>query len=383
MMLCCLRKPRKVVNRVNLLVIGNADSVWIQRLVKNVYIPMRAKVAIVTESNSVYTDYYRENNIEIFQLQYNSFLRKIPIIRKYYSRYMHWKIIKRLNFECVHINFVNVVNSWLANKIKKERKSKVVATYWGSDLLAVNKRYLQNELDYLKDCDAITVSTEYMMERIKKTVSEPSVYVIYKVKFGMDCLPFLDSEKEPIIKNVKNKVLVAIGYNGAKRQNHLDVIEQIGKMNEMKNEIHLVLQMSYGVPDEMYINSIKSRLEYYNLKYTLIQEQLKDKEVAQLRNQVNIFIHAQDTDAFSASVMEYLYTDTLVLNPRWIKYDELDNRDIKLYEYESFDDIPQKLEELIQIYKKGRVVNNKKKMYEIMSWDVLSGAWIDILKEDR
>lgn len=367
---------------MKLLVIGNASSVWIQKLVKNVYLRISDDITIVTESNAEYSDFYINNNIKVNVLKFNKNIMKIPGVRKIYYRKKYWDEIKNKMYDSAHINFLNVNNTWLASKISKNTGTNVVATYWGSDLLDVDKKYLKKEFEYLNDINTITVSTNYMMKYIEKNITNFRMEKVKEVKFGAELFSLLDKQTTPLIDNSEKKILIAIGYNGRRRQNHIPVIEELRKLpNDVKKRIHIILQMSYAIDDDMYLADVKKCLMNINIKYTILQNPLNDVELASLRSQVDIFIHAQKTDAFSASVMEYLYSNTLVLNPDWIRYEELIEHNVEFFEYHSFDEIQDKIIMLINRLEQGRISDNKQKLHNIMSWEKVSKDWIEILQQ--
>lgn len=364
---------------MKLMIVGNADSIWIQKLVERIYLGITEDIVILTENNNRYCEFYEMNNVKVYTINLSSVLMKIPILRKVYYRKKYWNMARKHGCDIAHIHFLNINNTWLASKIKTKMKNKVVATFWGSDLLDVKPVYLHKEFEHLKNIDAVTVSTNYMRDYIYKNIPNINKNNVKIVKFGADILPLIDTEKVPIIENTQDKLLLAIGYNGRRRQNHISVISELSKLSEqVKNKLHVLIQMSYAVDNDMYKKEVKDCLERSGLQYTMIEKSLSDNELARLRNQVDIFIHAQKTDAFSASVMEYLYSETFVLNPEWIRYEELIENNVEFYEYQSFDEISESVQKIINMIEAGMMTFNKQKIKELMSWEIVREQWTNI-----
>ena len=83
------------------------------------------------------------------------------------------------------------------------------------------------------------------------------------------------------------------------------------------------------------------------LKYVILKDFLDFSEMARLWLSIDVFINAQTTDAMSASLFECIYAGVYVLNAKWLKYKELENANITLDGFERFEEIPQKIAEIL------------------------------------
>jgi len=144
---------------------------------------------------------------------------------------------------------------------------------------------------------------------------------------------------------------------------------------EIWKDVCFVLPMTYGNIEDGYIDSIKVLLNKIGCEYQLITNFLSDIDVAKLRLATDVFIHAQTTDAFSASVLEYLFAGAVVINPKWISYEELRDLGIEYIEYSNFDELPEIIEQLldseINVFESNRI-----KLESLSSWASVKEKWL-------
>ena len=95
----------------------------------------------------------------------------------------------------------------------------------------------------------------------------------------------------------------------------------------------------------------------------------------------DILLHAQLTDAFSASIQESLYAETIVFNGEWLKYTDLPNSEERLVEYSDFDDMVKKLDYVLDNVPeyKDKFKDNQIVLRNISSREVTTNAWLDTL----
>ncbi len=105
-----------------------------------------------------------------------------------------------------------------------------------------------------------------------------------------------------------------------------------------------------------------------------------EEQVSKLRVITDVFINPQVSDALSNAMLESLYTGALVLNGSWLKYSILDESGIVYYKYDSIEALGKALCSIIDCYesKKKETLFNKKKVYEISSWEYLRKKWLQL-----
>ncbi len=133
--------------------------------------------------------------------------------------------------------------------------------------------------------------------------------------------------------------------------------------------------MNYGHAPDNYVNSVKKVLSEINCESLILTEFMNDAEIAVLRAATDIFIHAQTTDALSASVLECLYAGAILINPIWIRYDELIDNEIEYVEFAEFINLPNIILKCINNVSKNTINSNRAKLRELYSWDILAKMW--------
>ncbi len=272
----------------------------------------------------------------------------------------------------------------------KSKNVRTVITYWGSDLLRESKRNLILTGLLLHNADVITLPTSDMINRFKKVYGHKYDKKIETLLFGITGYDYIKKiNKSQSLKcdnNISHKkqIVISIGYNGAIEQQHIPVIQAISKLKEeTKDNITIILPMTYGLKNENYKTSICEELGKYNLKnYRIYTQYLEEEQYSKLICSSDIFIHAQTTDAFSATVQEYLYAKKIVLSPSWINYKELDERNVYIVYYNTFEDLTKKLEFCIR-NKDTEVMRtlldkNTSILENFNGWDNVAKKWLSL-----
>jgi len=232
----------------------------------------------------------------------------------------------------------------------------MVGTFWGSDLFRASEQRLkkiENSFDYL---DYITLSTKRLLNKFHQVYNTNYDLKIRAALFGIsgfDDISLLTNlttknECKKFFNIPERKTVITIGYNGDSSQQHEKVLNSLVSANKgIWSNVYIVLPMTYGNIEEGYIDSIKVLLDKIGCEYQFITNFLSDIDIAKLRVSTDVFIHAQTTDAFSASVQEYLFSGAVVINPKWISYEELRDLGIEYIEYSDFDELPEIIEQLL------------------------------------
>jgi hypothetical protein len=177
--------------------------------------------------------------------------------------------------------------------------------------------------------------------------------------------------------NHLDKIIVTIGYNGVKQQNHDKIISILSKLpNEIKNKIHLVLPMTYGTPLE-HLDIVRGLASMSGISNVILDKFLTNKNVCILRKITDIFIMLQDTDAFSSSVKSHVYCQNICLLGEWLEY-PMEKAEI-YYLKVSWKNLLDIIIDVIQHFDdyKNRCVSNKTKMLPFVTWN----RYIDFLCE--
>ena len=379
---------------MKILIIGNANSFWIKEYVEYILPGNDNEVFIAGKSvvNKDFNDFYNKNNINILETNHGTFLfDRIPKLKTLVNMYR--KVKKEAGsgmFDVIHIHSVpsNFMITFL-NKFIVRFGKRIVCTYWGSDLLSKTKEQLMKAIPCLDKAKCISYSSDGMDRYFHDVFGDIYNDKIVRAKFGISIYDVIDKVKSHKSKDEckeffgieKDKISVMIGYNGSIRQNHLKVINELSTLdNETLNKLNIVIQLSYGLTSDEYRQNIIDEISKINVKHVIIDDFLNKEKSAMLRNATDIFIHAQESDAFSASIQECVYGGAVLINPEWIVYKEFDDIGIDYIKYRSFNELPLIIKDIsngnVNIYNADKV----KELYEKYSWNAVKKDWIKLYK---
>lgn len=376
------------------LIVGNlADNKWIGNLIYRV---KQADPSIVIDCFwSKLTDEQPCNSsnhctiIHRTKRHHPSFLYHIPKLRiwiKGRDVTLSFKefINERLR-EGIHYNLVNY--HYLGNETLKcwglvyKIADKTLLMPWGSDVLRRSKGYSCKMKEYVQHYDYVATSDN---PRFKKELTEKiSVREeqFVDLDFGSESIDRL-IDKEDVSRElakeslgVRGKFIITVGYNAHEEQRHVEVIDAIASIKDrLPKNLLLVFPMTYGGKQQ--VNLVKNRLLDLGLDYLLFDKYLTYQEIVDLRKCSDVFIHAQTTDANSASLAEYLFCRSTVINASWLKYEHFEQYGKPYYLFNDFRELPSVLEMAIQ---GGSLVNDELVEYlRQFSWSYKIHKWLTL-----
>jgi len=278
----------------------------------------------------------------------------------------------------------------LASMLIPGRARKTVISYWGSDLFHATPqrlRMLKNVINRVKcvafdNIDLMTgFNKAYPANRATKEVALlplPILDTIDRLRTSFSSAGTYCIDGKTIRSD---RTIVSVGYNGGDWQNHIPVIRSICKMDqEHRDGILILLQATYSY-DAEYMSIITGMLDDAGIEYVLFNNYLSEEDVAAIRLIVDVHINAQVSDAFAGSVCEYLYSDTILLNAKWLHYGEFDEYDFSFLEFDEYDQIPQKLVSVLD----GQCIidhrANRELVRKLRGVDECMVKWFDILNK--
>lgn len=305
------------------------------------------------------------------------------------------KIIKSLITKYDLIDFQSFPSSQyeLANYCKRIGKEYLIY-FWGSDLLRASEDDMKRLIGPLQNSKKIRLNGK-MRDKLCTFCDTESIGLESKftgaingITAGHKDISLFDSMtgNDVILINDKlgneyhDKLLVAIGYNGSRAQNHAKVLNILTQLPlDVKKTIHLIIPMTYGTPDG-YLNEIKELVAKSGVTYVILHDYLTNKEVCALRAITNIFIMVQDTDGFAASVRAHLYCQNVCLFGEWLEY-PIRDEDV-FYIKVNWDNLAKRLTDTVKHYKvyHDKSLPNKKGVYPFMSWDNYVGMMSELYK---
>ncbi len=371
------------------------DSPWTLNFVKNFLLKSKYEVWILNrrdkKESEKYNKVYKEYGVHLiefpsavtdaFDKKYDNFFSSFHI------RFLLLKtIMKSGPFDVINMQYVDYSDLMDVVILKFLLHSKLILSYWGSDLLRTEESRLNSAEKLLKYADFVTFDNADLELKFKEIYTWADVIPKRTVMLGLPVLDIIkkcssDNFREEIRERwgiSKEKVVIGIGYNGIPAQQHKKVLSVLEKLDDnYKKRIVLLLQMSYG-GIKTYRNSVISAAERTGIQYIDIQHFLTDDEVSRLRILTDIFINAQATDAFSGSVCEYLFAGTILINARWLRYKEFETYDFNYREFDDFNEINHLIEEAMT--EKINTEKNAELIWKLRSWECCSPKWKTIYK---
>jgi len=367
-----------------ILIIGDSNSLYIKRYIEHILLGGFEIYLVNYNDKANFSEFYAKNSIQLISAKGIPKLRdfKFGMLTRLLS-----VVTKRQKYDIIHVHYIGVFHMLvLCVAVLNWKTSHIVGTYWGSDLFRAcdKKRKLLGR--FLKHFRHISLSTNEMREEFTSIFDNTYDEKLRMALFGISRFADISAIMEAhTIDDCKahisidpKKTVVCVGYNAAEQQQHLKVIAQIPKLKkDILDRIVWVFPMTYGYSADETVIKVQEKLSSMDTDSIVIAEFMNDEEVAKLRIATDIFIHAQTTDAFSASIQESLYTGSIVVNPIWIQYSEIKKLGIKVLEYSEFDELPGILERLVQ-NGISRFEGNRKKLVSRTSWRAVKSDWLEL-----
>ena len=363
---------------MNVLIFADGDSIWTKSVIEHTLCSYDDNVTILsTKLVSKYAEFYKKNNISIVYRR--KMLGKVGSLFIGISNLD--TISKGYDIFCAHY----ITNASIrVLTIAKKYCKKTIFIFWGSDILRRTKKSIRRIYAF-NTVDRICMSTREMEKKFHELYGMKFDNKIRKINFGSNGIELLtDGQLE--MKEIRrrynideSKIVISIGYNKMCSQQHLKVLNVIKTLlPELREKIHIILRLTYGNGDNNYINKIKALVDESGCSSSIFESYMSDIEVAEVVSITDIFIHAQTTDARSASMCEHLYAGSLVIVPSWIQYSEIEGKVFYLT-FEKFED----LEDLISnnlVHKQNSIYHEKLKrnrieLYDLCSWKSQVPDW--------
>lgn len=318
---------------------------------------------------------YKEINI-INKIRYLLTLNKYLI-----NKYDH------LKGSILHIQYVLPKYAFLIYFFKKTF-TKTIITFWGSDVLRIDRSSKKIPLKILSwYSDIITFETKAFSDIYKKTISNKFNNKIRIVDFGIEILSIIDKITNSDIESFKQKFninsnskVVVIGYNKNIEQQHVKVVKSLLDSKIKKEDVFLIFPWTYGSEIVGYKDQIKDLMED-RFNYLFIENRLTDKEVAILRCCTDILVNVETTDVLSSSMLETLYAENIVITGSWLPYEDMYGIGVVMEQVDDIDEVGFKIAHLITNNYDSKIKSqNKKHIGELYIWSNCISKWVDLYK---
>ena len=367
---------------MRVLIFGKSESIWVKTVVEHTLLKYGDEVTILSAGEgdyNPYLDFYKQNNVTVYPYR-----KRNGKLGTLLSGFTNLDVLKKkYDLFCVH--YVNN-RALCVFPIARLYSKRSCLFFWGSDLLRDGKRSFLRSYSY-KNADHIGISTQEMLDRFHSLHGYSYDKKIIRTHFGVNGLdPIKDINCDMSIIRHKynidpNKVVISIGYNNIPEQQHIKVLNQIINLPEnARDKIHLLVRMTYGMGSKEYIAEVKDLIIKTGCSYSVFDSFLSDIEIAELTKLTDIFIHAQTTDARSASMLEHLYANCLVINPAWINYADISDSVFYLT-FDALEDLKKIITNNLDLKGNNKYLNkllmNTQAVAEFNLWDKLAPTWRD------
>lgn len=292
---------------------------------------------------------------------------------------------ENIYYDVCQIHFLNSIYAKIVDGLKKISK-KVVITPWGSDILRAKKYQLRGLKKLVQKSDWVTFTQGSRFEKDSVALLDIPKEKLYNLPIGIASIdeilsyPSITDEQAKLAWGFDGKYVIVIGYNGSPAHNHIKVIKSlISIKKQLPDNVILVFPMTYG-GNPVYLKKIKRLLWNSQFENRILENYLTTNELVRLRKATDLFIHAQNTDANSGTIAEYLLCQKKIVNPTWITYPQYETYGSPFYSFSGFDELSQTILTAINdaSNKVSPLLVNNISEY---GWSKLVCKWVDLYKE--
>ncbi len=250
-------------------------------------------------------------------------------------------------FDLVQVHYLKESN---LNLVEQVANNKLLLSFWGSDLMqAEDHAFTARKKQRLSDCLGISI---HGADLAFVACVKYGWHLRNKISFALfplnkEILRGIDQcSKEEAIEFLnefgsvpKGKKIVAMGYNSQPRFQHLKALNHLEKLgDELMKDIHFVFTFGYG-HDVEHEKKIVQKLDDCGCSYSIVDRFLENDEVGKLRKACDTFLFLVDSDAFSGTMIEYLYAGAHVITGTWLPFGKLRRAGIAFSEVEVVEDL--------------------------------------------
>ncbi|MBP3645423.1 MAG: glycosyltransferase family 4 protein [Clostridia bacterium] len=374
-----------------LLLIADTDTIWTMKMLKYLLIPQGYEVVLfpIWGNKGKYTDFYRENGVTIYEDRHTlPVIRHIPRVRMWARIALNARdLIKMGPFDVVHNCYLSQRDLALGQRVARRFGAHWICSFWGSDLMRASARALQQMKPYVDQCHVISVHNEKNVDMIRRVYGEKAAQKTHLIYFGQTGYQDIDDLRKARPRQqcreafgiAPESLAVSIGYSASSAQQQLEALEAISQMpQERLSRMTLILQQTYGENDPDYIRRTRELASHLPCETVVLTKFMGPEESAMLRLSTDVFVQSIKTDAFSASMQEYLYAGACVLQGTWLDYPQLKDMNIELNTFSAFDELPALIEKALDGKIHGLTEEERALFPKLYSWDAVRDSWLEM-----
>ena len=388
---------------MNILLLGKTDSIFVRDFCREILDPAYAKTVILTQSFSEeYQQDYKEAKIkeirwpECFLKGIRSQLSSLFCLPRIWSR-LRGEIGFGKKIDVFHVHYVECLHLVYFFPFWRNAQKRIL-TFWGSDIYSISfwsKKFLPFFLRKASVIVFMIPDQHVFFQSIYGNKYDKKVKVI---DFGNSMIDELDKVLAKYTKEEcksyfhlpLDKVIVHIGYNASRAQQHLEVIESILDLPEqILDQIKMIISVAYKKDNdfEEYKEHLVTKLEEAKADYCFVDKYMQGEELAMFRRSCDLFIYGQKTDARSESPLEYIYGGAEFICPGWLAghYEILDQAKARYYVYSDFGSLNHCIQLCLKDRDKpkGKISQaGRQKIRDEISWDSVRGEWKNLYADE-
>lgn len=365
--------------------VGDANHYFNRKLVENIY----------SNYNDIEIDFFTiiRPQKKLLSPPYRSIYdgsvdrKKAPYIFKFkglfglysyytFARRLH-AVIRKNNYDFIHLQSAFFWVNYILKK-KAFKRLKLIVTIWGSDFYRASSYKLKKMKPIFDRAEVITFASNKISKDFDDKFQTINKHKI--VRFGLDAFNKIDIKRSKFISR-ESKFVVTVGYNRHPAQQHLKVLEALDSLDKnTKSKLKIVLPFTYGPIDNKYSFKIESSLKSIGIEYEILNEFMDEDEVATQCLRSNIMIQVQTTDAFSGSMLEFMYADNIIITGSWLPYDDLLKAGVFFRRVDKLQDIKKEINLLINNYQhySSLCEMNRNALYLMSSWESNLSKWEEL-----
>ena len=377
-----------------ILLITDVGSFWSKRYVENLLLPNGWEVVIfpIWEQEGRFDDYYRQSGVTVYHDTHRlPLIRHIPRLRMWARVWANTRALAKLGpFDVIHNHYLSQRDLALGHGLRRVYpKAKWVCSFWGSDLLRSTGVELNRMRRYLNECDHVTVHSSLHVQRMREIFGDAIARKTALVYFGQTVYEDIDrvraTEDKAACKShfglPTDKPVICLGYNASPTHKHLELLKGLKTLpEETLRGWSLVLQDDYGSFDDSYFDTVREAAEALPCRALVLTEFMDGTESAYLRLAADAFVLAIPTDAFSASLQEYLYAGAQVLRANWLRYPQLEELGIETTPFSELSQVPALLQQTLAHALTPEEKAKRAMLKEKYSWQTVSDGWLKLYR---
>ena len=377
-----------------ILLFTDVGSFWSKRYVENLLLPNGWEVVIfpIWDQQGRFDEYYRENGVTVYHDTHTlPIIRRIPRLRMWVRVNANARLLRKLGpFDVIHNHYLSQRDLALGSAIRRTwPNAKWVCSFWGSDLMRSTGVELKRMAPYLAQCDHITVHSSLHVQKVRDVFGDAAADKTALVYFGQTVYQDIDRVRAIADRAAckahfdlpADKPLICLGYNASPTHRHLELLKRLATLPaETLAGWSLVLQMTYGSHDDSYFDTVREAAEAMPCRTLVLTEFMDGTQSAYLRLAADAFVLAIPTDAFSASLQEYLYAGAKVLRADWLRYPQLEELGIETTPFSELSQVPDRLQKALEHVLTPEEEAKRAMLKQKYSWETVSEGWLNLYK---